>query len=126
MTPQNTEFEQAYDQFIENIHRTGEVWGLADQGGSWAICPSESFEETDVLPFWSDQQTALAVCADEWKIYQPKMIPLDEFIHDWLPGMHEDDALVGPNWNNELEGLELEPADVAAELELLNEGVKGC
>ncbi|MEZ5535851.1 MAG: DUF2750 domain-containing protein [Thiolinea sp.] len=122
MNQQPTPFELAYDTFIAEILQTGEVWGLfSDAEEGWAICPSASYEDTDVLPFWSDQQAAAALCADEWSVYTPKMIPLDEFVHDWLPGMHEDDAMVGPNWDTELEGLELEPADVAAELEAAKE-----
>ncbi len=118
MNPQPTPFEQAYDQFIAEICQTSTVWGLystTDEG--WAVCPSAAYEDTDVLPFWSDQQAAAALCNGEWSVYMPKMIPLEEFIHDWLPGMHEDDALAGPNWDTELEGLEVEPADVAAELD---------
>lgn len=118
MNQQPTPFELAYDQFIAEICQTGAVWGLfsAAEAG-WAICPSASYEDTDVLPFWSDQQAAAALCSDEWAVYTPEMIPLEAFIHDWLPGMHEDDALVGPDWDAELEGLEVEPADVAAELD---------
>jgi hypothetical protein len=113
-----TPFELAYDQFIADIQQTGQVWGLFNAAQeSWAVCPSEAYEDTDVLPFWSDRSAAGALCSDEWSVYAPRAIPLEEFINDWLPGMHEDDAMVGPNWDAELEGLEVEPADVAAELE---------
>ena len=113
----DTDFEAVYDVFIAAIQQSGEVWGLySESDGGWAICPSASYEDTDVLPFWSSEALAQALCSAEWKIYQPTVIPLEEFINDWLPGMHEDDALVGPDWTPELEGLELEPADVAAEL----------
>ena len=118
-TPENneTEFEAVYDAFIAALQQSGEVWGLnSGQDGGWAICPSAEYEDTDVLPFWSSAELAQKLCTDEWKIYQPASIPLEEFVNDWLPGMHEDDALVGPDWTPELDGLELEPADVAAEL----------
>jgi hypothetical protein len=35
---------------------------------------------------------------------------------EWLPGIHEDNAMVGPNWDLEMSGLELEPADLAQAL----------
>ncbi len=113
----DTDFEAVYDAFIVAIQQSGEIWGLhSEQDGGWAICPSAAYEDTDVLPFWSSAALARQLCTDAWKIYQPTQIPLEEFINDWLPRMHEDDALVGPDWTSELEGLELEPADVAAEL----------
>ena len=112
-----TDFEAVYDSFIAAVQQFAEVWGLhSEKDGGWAICPSAEYEDTDVLPFWSSAELAQKLCTDEWKIYQPSSIPLEEFVNDWLPGMHEDDALVGPDWTVELDGLELEPADVAAEL----------
>ena len=41
---------------------------------------------------------------------------ISRFLEDWLPGMHEDNVMVGPNWDRELTGLEVEPADIAAHL----------
>ena len=123
MTADPVAFEQAYDAFIIEVFQSGLVWGLyseADEG--WATCPSAAYEDTDVLPFWSNQSLAEALCDGEWQVYQAKSIPLEDFLADWLPGIHEDDAMVGPNWDQNLEGLELEPADVAKELELMEEG----
>ena len=37
-------------------------------------------------------------------------------IDTWLAGMSEDGVLVGTNWDAELEGLEVEPSDLAEEL----------
>lgn len=121
MPNQPADHEQEYDSFIDNVRQNQQVWGLTDKQGNWAICPSASYEDTDVLPFWSSQERAQALCTDDWNIYQPTPIALDDFLIDWLPGMHEDDALVGPDWNTELEGLEIEPMDLAKELELAAE-----
>ncbi|MCB1664865.1 MAG: DUF2750 domain-containing protein [Pseudomonadales bacterium] len=119
--PENTrsalgEDEEAnYDLFIARILETGKVWGLkADDG--WAVCPSLEFESTDVFPFWSDEADARVHCSEDWKIYTPSVIELEDFVVNWLPGMHEDEVMVGPNWNAELSGLEVEPADVAERL----------
>ena len=117
MSESTPDFEAVYDAFIATIRQSEVVWGLfSEKTDGWATCPSAAYEDTDVLPFWSDAALAQALCTDEWAVYQPQQIPLEEFINDWLPGMHEDDALVGPDWTADLEGLELEPADVAAEL----------
>ena len=122
MSEPTTDFEAAYDAFIVTIRESGQVWGLFSQKiEGWATCPSAAYEDTDVLPFWSTEALAQTLCTQEWAVYQPQLIPLEEFVNDWLPGMHEDDALVGPDWSVELEGLEIEPADVAAELEWTEE-----
>jgi hypothetical protein len=41
---------------------------------------------------------------------------LDDFIDKWLFGMDEDGALVGPNWDADLVGLEVDPREVAERL----------
>ena len=117
MSDSDAEFEAKYDVFIAEIKQTGQVWGLCTDEDDWAVCASSAYEDTDVMPFWSNEAAAKTQCVGEWAVFHPQAIPLDEFINDWLPGMHEDDVLVGPNWDENLEGLEVEPADVALELD---------
>jgi hypothetical protein len=117
MSNPDAEYEAKYDAFIAEIKQTGEVWGLCTDDDDWAVCASSAYEDTDVMPFWSNQAAAKAQCVGEWAVFHAHAIPLEDFINDWLPGMHEDDVLIGPNWDENLEGLEIEPADVALELE---------
>jgi hypothetical protein len=42
---------------------------------------------------------------------------MEEFLDDWLTGMHEDVHRAGVNWNEDLEGQELEPLDLLEEFE---------
>lgn len=105
-----------YRLFLTQVHQTGQIWGLYSEEG-WAICPSIEYEETEVFPFWSDKRYAAAMCTDEWSIYEPRAITLEDFLTEWLPGIHEDNAMIGPNWDVEMTGLELEPADIAQALE---------
>lgn len=102
-------------QFVEDVLKTGRVWGLREKNGDgWAVCDSIVFEDTEVFPLWSSETEARRHCNEEWDIYRPGAISLEEFLEDWLPGIHEDDALVGPNWDIELSGEEIEPADLAS------------
>ena len=107
--------EENYDRFIEEIRASGFVWGLRSDDG-WAFCESNEYEETDVLVFWSDRVLAEKHVCEDWRKHVPVVIPLEEFIDQWLSGMHEDRALVGPNWDEGLNGLEIEPEDLAADL----------
>lgn len=42
---------------------------------------------------------------------------LFDFLFRWLPGMSGDGVLVGPNWNQELIGLELDPFELRKTIE---------
>jgi hypothetical protein len=103
-----------YERFIERVRSTHMVWGLKDEGG-WAVCPSNEYE-CDVYVFWSDEAYARQHCTDDWSGYQPESIELESFLEDWLPGMEHDGYLVGVQFNADLAGLEVEPAELALEL----------
>ncbi len=113
--PLSDEDQENHQRFLDEARQSGTVWGLANEDG-WAVCPSIEFEETDVFPFWSQERFAKALCVDEWSVYQAKSISVEDFLIEWLPGMHEDNALVGTNWDEELSGMEVEPADLAKSL----------
>ncbi len=104
------------DRFIVEALELGCVWGLQGPDG-WALSASEDHDDVDVMPFWSQESFARAHCVDDWAGYQPVPVDLEEFLEDWLPGMHEDVLLVGINWNEELEGDEMEPLDLLEEFE---------
>ena len=110
------EEQESLSAFAAQISSSKEVWGLKAVQG-WALCSSIEFEETEVLPFFSNKEEASLLCSGDWDTYQPEAIPLKSFLEEWLPGMHEDNAMVGLNWNAELEGAEVEPADLAAAIE---------
>lgn len=112
------EEQEALSVFAIEASSNDRVWGLKSEQG-WALCPSTEFEETDVLPFFSTAESANLLCTGEWNIYKPEAVPLSAFLEDWLPGMHEDNAMVGLNWNADMEGVEIEPADLAAAIEAL-------
>ncbi|HSH92853.1 MAG TPA: DUF2750 domain-containing protein [Roseimicrobium sp.] len=115
--------EEQYKRFIEQARETGQVWGLRSEEG-WACCESSEFENTEVLVFWSDKAQAQKNATNEWSKHQPEAIPMEEFLDNWLEGMDEDGALVGPNWDPGLCGLEVEPHEMAEKLDAGNEDRK--
>lgn len=116
MTELSDDFSENIDRFIVEAIEYGCVWGLQGEEG-WALCSSEKHDDTDVIPLWSQEEFARLHCQDDWQGYTPVVIELEEFLEDWLPGMHEDVFLVGLNWNAELEGEEMEPLDLLEEFE---------
>ncbi|MCW8886226.1 MAG: DUF2750 domain-containing protein [Motiliproteus sp.] len=115
MTQLTQDLEQNYRIFIEDALDSGQVWALKSKDG-WVFCESEEFEETDVIPVWSNESDAKAQCSDEWANNKVESIDLKSFVENWLTGMDEDGLLVGPNWNADMEGLEVEPGELAHEL----------
>ena len=117
MQPLSNDLEENLDRMIVECLERGCIWGLRDTNDNWALVSSSDNEQIDVIPFWSDEKLAQALCSGEWDIYKPVAIEMEEFLDDWLPGMHSDLLMVGVNWNPELEGQELEPLDLLEEFE---------
>ena len=108
-----TDADNNYERFLADAIATGCLWGLQNNSEGWALCASGKYKDTQVLPFWSQPEYAEIHCQEgEWADYEPMAIALDEFLDDWLPGMHEDVLLVGINWDAELTGNEYEPLDL--------------
>lgn len=110
------DFEDNCARFLPECAEQGCVWALEGEEG-FALCESEKYPRTEVMPFWSQQEFAELHADGDWADYRAVAIDLEEFMDDWLTGMHEDVLLVGINWNDELEGIELEPLDLLEQLE---------
>lgn len=108
--------EANYRQFIQDALQMGCIWGLEGPEG-WAVTGSETYERSQVMPFWSQPELAQPHCSDAWSEYQVVAISTEEFLDDWLPGMHEDEFLVGINWATDLSGVEIEPLDLLEDFE---------
>ena len=117
MQPLSEDLQENLDRFIVESLERGCVWGLCDSEGNWAMVPSDEDDDVGVIPFWSDKPLAEQLCVDEWSVYEPVAIAMEEFLDDWLMGMHEDVHRAGVNWNEDLEGQELEPLDLLEEFE---------
>jgi hypothetical protein len=115
--PLSEDPEENLDRLIVEALENSCVWGLCDGEGNWAVAPSEDNDNIDVMPFWSDRLLAEPLCNGEWAVYRPTAIDLEEFLDEWLPGLHQDMILVGINWNADLEGNEMEPLDLLEEFE---------
>jgi len=53
---------------------------------------------------------------DEWDDYSPVAIDLESFFEEWVNDLSEDEVLIGINWDQELDGVEIEPMELAQEL----------
>ena len=117
MDPLSDDLQENLDRLVVECLENGCVWGLQDVDGNWSLVSSIDNDSIDVIPFWSAEGLAQALCTGDWDVYKPIAIELEEFLDDWLPGMHADVLMVGINWNTELEGQEMEPLDLLEEFE---------
>ena len=117
MQPLSDNLQENFDRLIVECLEQGCIWGLQDAAENWALVGSTDHDDIDVIPFWSSKSLAEALCVGDWNVYKPLAIEMEEFLDDWLPGMHSDVLLVGVNWNMDLEGAEIEPLDLLEEFE---------
>jgi hypothetical protein len=106
--------QEAHLRFIAEVVEGEHVWGLSTEDGFLA-CESDEAEERAVLPFWSDEDDAKAA-QPEIENSEVDSIELFDFLFRWLPGMEDDDVLVGTNWTPDLEGKEVEPIALQDEI----------
>ncbi len=112
MSKLTADIQANLDLFIQESQETKLVWGLRNEEG-WLACDSTEFEDSEVMPFWSSKEDAQLHNVEEWSDFEVLEIPLDIFVEDWLITLAEDGVLIGPNWNANLEGKEIEPAEMA-------------
>ncbi|HEX2960090.1 MAG TPA: DUF2750 domain-containing protein [Chitinispirillaceae bacterium] len=115
-----SEEKKKHQQFIQQVCKSGNVWGLENEEG-FAMASSAEFENSDgnaaeVLCFWSDINLAKACANDEWKAYSTTKIELGDFMENWCIGMFEDELLAGTDFDAALSGYELDPLDLILDL----------
>lgn len=113
MTTLTSDSQENLETFVTKTKETQVVWGLRNNEEDWLACDSSEFENSEVMPFWSSKEDAEVHNIEEWAEFEVCDIPLDVFVEDWLITLSEDGVLVGTNWNGDLEGKELEPAELA-------------
>lgn len=121
---EDDDLDDVYDAFIIEAIETGCVWGLESDEG-WAISPSGYNDDLDVMPLWSRPELAEVHCKEEWAQYRVVPISVEELLDDWLPGMHTDVLFVGINWDEELEGEEVEPLDLLEDFDRVAADMEG-
>ena len=120
MSLPGTDLNANYQQLIDEARDSGHLWGL-QFGEDWVVCDSNEYSETDVLPLWTSEEAARAHCVDEWVDYKPMPIDLETFFEEWVNDLGEDGVLIGTNWNDDLDGLEVDPLELAKDLAEVDE-----
>ena len=107
--------DESYLTFIKRVAATRQVWGLRLKN-TWVTCESAEEEDRVVIPFWSDFAHCERHAVGEWEAYTPTAIVFGDFVNKWLKGMQMDGLYVGPNWDADLNGLEVAADEMAQAL----------
>lgn len=109
--------------FMAEVQTTQTLWALQDQASEgWVVLDSVNFENADVMPVWSNIELAKSHCIDEWQDYVPKAITLADWLEFWVEDLAEDNVLIGVQWRDGGEYIELELAEfsqMVAKIEML-------
>ncbi|KAB8190601.1 DUF2750 domain-containing protein [Nonomuraea phyllanthi] len=96
-------------------HRT--VWTVQDENG----CPAPMTPSgRRSMPFWSSLSRAKKIIktTPTYVAMEPREISVDEWMHEWLPGLKRDGLLIGINWSGpRAVGWDFEVDQVLARLE---------
>lgn len=111
-----------HNRFIRRAVENKSVWYIAQPNGDLLGFPSNDVEDEDednaatVIPFWSDEAYAKRHLKDVLSDHTVLSIDLESFIEGILKDFHQQQILVGTNWDAHLIGLEIDPIDLAKEL----------
>jgi len=72
-----------YDHFVKQVADSDEVWGLYNDG--WALASTDDGAPT--FPMWPAREYAAMCATKDWAAFQPKSIPLEQFIDEFLPDL---------------------------------------
>ena len=103
------------DAFYSEVLEGGTVWAIRDADGF----PAPDSSGRRAMPFWSSETRAQKVIdgVDDYREFAVVPIGLEEWRSRWLPGLTQDDVLVGLNWSGErATGFDLDPDDVERNL----------
>jgi hypothetical protein len=113
MTEQNT----AATEFFNEVGATQMIWALQDkESEGWVIVDSVQFEDTDVMLLWSTESLAQKSCTDEWASYVPTQISVADWLEFWVEDLSEDNIMVGLDWGNDEDCIELELGEFSQEI----------
>jgi len=103
---------QTLSDFIKTVEPSQTFFALQDPTTEeWLIVDSINFEKTDVMPVWSSDVQAQEHCSGEWDSYAVAPITLSDWLEFWVEDLNADNIIVGVNWHEEQDCLEVELAE---------------
>ncbi|WP_062271086.1 DUF2750 domain-containing protein [Endozoicomonas arenosclerae] len=105
------------DAFYKDVAQTKIIWGIRDKNGIPAPMTKTGLR---AMPFWSAKSRVEKIIntVPDYKKFEPFEIPWADFKERWIPGMSNDNYLVGLNWSgSKATGYDSEPEAVLEAIE---------
>ena len=100
---------QVLAAFTAEVKPTQTLWALQDkESEDWVVLDSLNYEQTEVMPLWSNAELALKHCTEEWQDYVPAAISLSDWLEYWVDDLIADNVVIGINWLGEESDLEID------------------
>lgn len=120
MSQEHIEFEKRHSEFVKSICANQQVYALKNEEGYATSFSNELVDEEDepveVFCFWSSKEKATVLLQDEWKGFDIDTIDLVTFIENWCVGMSNEGLLIGTDFDESLDGFEIDPLDLILEI----------
>lgn len=109
--------------FLDEVKSTQQLWALQDkESEDWVVLDSINYEQTEVMPLWSNEALAAKHCVDEWKNYSATAITVADWLEYWVDDLLKDEVVIGINWLDEDNDIEVDLSEFThslAEVETL-------
>jgi len=112
---QDAAAEQNHKTFVKDVVKNGKVWCLENDEGL-ALSESSTYEDTGVIPFWSDKAGAEAQIKEGWSVHKATEVSLVEFLETYIILLSNDEVMIGTNWDQDMVGKEMEPVELAIDI----------
>lgn len=107
-----TDKTNTINTFMADVKPSQTLWALQEpESEDYVVLDSVNFENTDVMPLWSTAELAQSHCVDEWQGYKAKQISVADWMEFWIEDLNEDNIIIGLNWPEEGECVEVELAE---------------
>lgn len=107
-----TDQQSMIKAFMTEVKASQTLWVLQEpESENYVVLDSVNFENTDVMPLWSTAELAKKHCVDEWENYQPSEISMAEWMEFWIEDLNEDGIIIGLNWPEDGNCVEVELAE---------------
>ena len=108
----------AYERFIQRVAEKESVWLLVDTEKDLpAVCDAQHDASSYVVPVWSDRAYVVRVQSKFPFATAIEAIPLAVFMERTIPFLADHGELLGPNWNSDLAGLEVDPIELLEKIQ---------
>ena len=107
----------AYERFVSRVRANGSAFAVEyTDDNSPALCDSHEIAKAQVLPLFSDRAYAERIRARYGNSAGVVEISREDLLAKTLPFMLDAGFAVGPNWDADLAGVEIDPAELRARL----------